>query len=229
MSKKALTQTQWPWTVSQSNRSLKYVFCVNDVTLRRCNPHFYTVLPWPCKTFDQSNRTYPEKLKKGLTRRSTWKEGTTLLPPSTMELGPETVSLLGLSQSDSVEILPLCCAPDGCLPKSQWSLLLASAAACSGPTGVNDTDETGWMMTAGQPLTAVLTGGGTDGRGQQMGCASPTERRTGESAFTFHKLPAPIDLADPQKQMRNPVLKSFRCNSRKPGNKSALAAFHRQE
>lgn len=61
-----------------------------------------------------------------------------MLPPSTMELGPETVSSLGLSQSDSPESSPACFESAGCFAesKSQWTLPLASAAACPGSPGV---------------------------------------------------------------------------------------------
>jgi len=55
-----------------------------------------------------------------------------------MELGPETVSSLGLSQSDSPECSPVCFESAGCCAesKSQRSLPLASAAVCPGSPGV---------------------------------------------------------------------------------------------
>lgn len=55
-----------------------------------------------------------------------------------MELGPETVSSLGLSQSDSPKSSPLVLKTAGCAEsKSQRTLLLASAAACPGSPGVD--------------------------------------------------------------------------------------------
>ncbi|KAK5864816.1 hypothetical protein PBY51_016027 [Eleginops maclovinus] len=56
-----------------------------------------------------------------------------------MELVPETVSSLGLSQSDSPESSPLCFESAGCYveSKSLQTLPLASAAACPGSPGVS--------------------------------------------------------------------------------------------
>lgn len=55
-----------------------------------------------------------------------------------MELVPETVSSLGLGQSDSPESSPLCFESAVCSAesKSQRTLPLASAAACPGFPGV---------------------------------------------------------------------------------------------
>ena len=55
-----------------------------------------------------------------------------------MELGPETVSSLGLSQSDSPESSPLVLESAGCCAesKSQRTLPLASAAAYPSSPGV---------------------------------------------------------------------------------------------
>lgn len=60
-----------------------------------------------------------------------------------MELGPETASSLGLSQSDSPESSRLWLKSAGCGAKSQESkiqrtLQLASAAVCPGPPGVGE-------------------------------------------------------------------------------------------
>lgn len=62
-----------------------------------------------------------------------------------MELVPETVSSLGLSQSDSPESSPLCFESAGCCAesKSQRTLPLASAAACPGSPGVGKCADTG--------------------------------------------------------------------------------------
>lgn len=62
-----------------------------------------------------------------------------------MEFGPETVSSLGLSQSDSPQCPPLCFESAGCCTesKSQRTLPLASAAACPGSPGVGKCAGTG--------------------------------------------------------------------------------------
>lgn len=63
-----------------------------------------------------------------------------------MELVPETVSLLGLSQSDRVAQSPPLCFETGgrCAEsKSERTLLLASAALCPGCPGVSKCAGTG--------------------------------------------------------------------------------------